>query len=121
MGEDRMLFNSIKFDEETLIVQEEKLSTMFNCLSLSPSVLDISHIEYMPMVGDIWNGTDFIGNLGISKKEKKFMGDDYSYFSFIVNDVHLFYATYSENDFYSKLIASALKSNPVIKYEDIDV
>ena len=120
MGEDRLLFQSIKFDSITGNLEEEMLSTMFNCLSLNPSVIDVTNLGYMPMVGDIWNGKDFIGNNGISEKQQPLSDIGNCSFSFIVGDTHSFYCSYPGNA-ESNIIIAALSSNPIITLEDIDV
>jgi hypothetical protein len=117
--EDKILFQSIRFDKKKKTALESMESTMFESLSLSPSVVDVSSLPYMPMVGDIWNGEDFVGENGISEKQQPATEVESSSFSFIVENTHSFYCSYPGNE-ESSLIIAALKSNPTISYEDVN-
>jgi hypothetical protein len=117
--EDKILFQSIKFNKTTKTALESMESTMFESLSLSPSVIDVSLLTYMPMVGDIWNGEDFVGENGISEKQQPATEVESSSFSFVIDNVHSFYCAYPGTET-SSLMVAALKSNPTISYEDVN-
>lgn len=120
IGEDKVLLTSIEFDIETMTPTNTLLSNAFNTLSLSPLVIDISHLNYRPNVGDTWDGTNFINENGVSNGEKKDITQENTSFSFIVNGVHSHYWIFVGNG-QTNMIIAALQSNPTITFEDTNV
>lgn len=120
IDEDKILLNSIEFDSETMTSIDPLLSNMFETLSLSPVVIDISNLEYRPVVGDVWDGSNFKNDNGISVGEKLDITEGNTSFSFLVNNVHSHYWIFVGNSDSNMLIA-ALQSNPEITFEDVNV
>jgi hypothetical protein len=119
IDEDKIFFESIRFNEDSNIPEEEFQLSLFDCLSMSPSVIDISKIGYLPKIGDVWNGTDFVGESGISTKEQPFMAEKHYSFSFLVDNAHRLFLSYP-GDEESNMKIAALKSNPTITFEDVN-
>lgn len=120
IGEDKVLLTSVEFNSETMTPINTLLSNVFNTLSLSPLVVDISHLSYRPTVGDQWDGTNFINENGISNGEKKDITEGNTSFSFIVDGIHSHYWIFVGNG-ETNMIIAALQSNPTITFEDVNV
>ena len=118
--EDKIFFSSINFDDVAMTTEDPLLSTMFNALSLNPTVIDVSNLDYMPRVGDVWNGNDFIGEEGVVHKTQPRPEEANCSFSFCIDGGHSFYSIYF-GDLNSNMIIAALQSNPTITFEDINV
>jgi hypothetical protein len=117
---DKILLTSVLFDQDTGLTQDQLLSNMFNTLSLYPSVIDISELSYMPSVGDVWDGQNFYNQDVLSSGVKPTVEGVHAAFSFVVDNVHSFYWVLLGTEETNMLIA-ALKSNPIISYEDRNV
>lgn len=119
VDEDKIFLASVEFDSETMLLTNTLLQNMFDALSSSPSVIDISNLNYMPNIGDVWDGSNFINENGISSKNKPDIAQNNTSFSFLVNGVHSHYWTFMGNADTNMTVA-ALKSNPTITFEDVN-
>jgi len=116
IGDDKVHFYRIQVDSETGIAEIAEEENMNNIFSLSPTVIDISHLEYVPLIDTVWDGENFIDDQERDRHPIKQHVENPKRFSFTIDNKHKLYMVMGENEYNSMKIA-ALLSNPVIVSE----
>ena len=116
IGDDRVHLHRIHVNAETDIAEVEQEENMNRVLSSSPAVIDVSHLEYVPLIDTVWDGENFIDDQERERYPVKQHMDDPKRFSFTVDGKHKLYMVMADNEGNSMKIA-ALLSNPVVVSE----
>lgn len=116
IGDDKVHFHRIEVDPETdtaVIAEEQNLNSIF---SSNPTILDVSHLDYVPFIDTVWDGENFIDDQGRDRYPVKENVENPKRFSFIVDNKHKLYMVMAENENNAMKIAAFL-SNPVVVSE----
>ncbi len=111
--EDVIPFQRIEINDETGIPIEENEIGIYNMLISDPKVVNVSHLDYVPLIGSEWNGTDFIDPLNQEVRPVIRKDPDPNRFSFMVDNKHSIYYVLSSNE-KNDMMAAALSSDPKI-------
>lgn len=118
IGSDKIFFMSILFNGDTGVATDGLSANIFKSLSVSPTVIDISNLGYLPREGDLWNGTDFVNSEGqVSILSHPAQQIETAKFCFVINNINQLYLAFAVDEQHEMIIA-ALRSNPKISYED---
>lgn len=115
--DDVIPFQRIEINDETGLPVEAYEVGIYNMLISNPKVVNVNHLDYVPLIGSEWNGTDFIDPLNQEVRPVRRQDPDPSRFSFMVDNKHLIYYVLSSNE-KNDMIAAALSSDPRIEVND---
>jgi|688.fasta_scaffold00090_134 hypothetical protein len=113
-AEDEVIdFIYIETDTETGLPVRDTDVLVFNSLSSSPSVVEITDLEYNPEQGSIWNGKDFIDPENREPRPLAKKDDGFRKFAFIVDNEYKFFYGVADTPENGMKIA-ILSSNPQV-------
>jgi hypothetical protein len=118
VDEDAINFYSLSVDDNNQVILENKIDKDY-CLSNNPTVLDITHLNYIPPKNSVWNGSEFIASK--DQEFKSICGEDVCQegcvvFAFLLDNVYYGSNSYCLNVANNNMIIAALSSNPTITY-----
>lgn len=111
---DSVPFQRIELDDATQIPIAEEEIGIYNMLISDPTVINVNHLEYVPLIGSEWDGEDFIDPLNQEVRPVRRQDPDPNRFSFTVDNKHSIYYVLSKHEG-NKMMAAALSSNPKIE------
>lgn len=111
--EDIINFMNIEIDNATNRPVLEHENIIFDTLSLSPKIVDITSLGYTPQEDSVWDGINFIDlqNRGVRPLSEK--ADGMKIFAFMIDNIYKFYYALYDNKQNEMLIA-ALSSDPKV-------
>lgn len=116
LGDDRVHLHRINVDAETGVAEIEAEENMNIILSANPSVIDVTHLEYVPFIDTVWDGEHFIDDQGRDRYPTRPNIENPKRFSFTVDNKHKLYMVLADTEDHAMKIA-ALSSDPVIVSE----
>lgn len=116
VGDDLIPFNRIEVNDETGIPLEENEVGIYDMLLSNPKVVNVNHLDYVPLIGSEWDGTDFIDPLKQEVRPVRRVDPDPQRFSFTVDNKHKIYYVMPSDEKNAMMIA-ALSSDPQIIVE----
>lgn len=116
VGDDLIPFNRIEIDDETGVPVDEHEVGIYDMLLSNPKVVNVNHLDYVPLIGSEWNGTDFIDPLNQEVRPVRRVDPDPQRFSFTVDNKHKIYYVMPSDEKNAMAIA-ALSSDPQIIVE----
>jgi hypothetical protein len=112
INEDLVDFLYIETDKDGNVVNEQE-SELFDVLGSNPSVVDMTHLAYIPYLDSEWDGSDFIDSENrdvVDIQESKVQDKK---FAFLVDQRYKFFYGVVDSEENAMTIA-ALSSNPQI-------
>lgn len=116
VGDDLIPFNRIEVDESTGTPVDEREVAIHAMLLSNPKVVNVSHLDYVPLIGSEWDGTDFIDPLNQEVRPVRKSDPAPKRFSFTVDNKHQIYYVIPDDEKNAMVIA-ALSSDPQIIVE----
>jgi hypothetical protein len=112
IDKDLLDFLYIETDNDGNVVNEQELE-LFNVLSSDPSVVDMTHLTYIPYLDSEWDGSDFIDaeNRDVIDIQESKVQD--KKFAFLVDQKYKFFYGVVDSEENAMTIA-ALSSNPQV-------
>lgn len=110
-------FQRIELNDETGIPVEAYEVGIYDMLISNPKVVNVNHLDYVPLIGSEWDGTDFIDPLNQEVRLVRRQNPDPNRFSFMVDNKHRIYYVLSSNE-QNDMISAALSSDPRIEVND---
>ena len=107
-------FQRIELNDETDVPVEENEIGIYNMLISNPKVVNVNHLDYVPLIGSEWDGKDFIDPLNQEVRPVRRQDPDPNRFSFMVDNKHLIYYVLSSNE-KNDMLAAVLSSDPSIE------
>lgn len=123
IDEDTMDFLSVSFDSETNLPKDSDGLGLFNILSNTTQVLNISNLDYIPETRSIWDGESFSQRREISvdstvsisgNTSAEVSHNGFNRFAFLNNNQLLGIFYYSKENAQNDMIVAALSSSPEI-------
>lgn len=117
IDEDTIPLHFVEIDPETknpVTPFDEMYESMFTS---NPTFMDITHLEYDPIIGSIWNGSNFNHKDGV--EEIEYDRSKFTRIAFMSGDKYLGRIMFNQSDRALMLIA-ALLSNPKIVLDRIE-
>jgi len=114
--DDVIPFQRIELNDETGTPLEENEVGIYNMLMSDPKVVNVNHLEYVPLIGSEWNGADFIDPLNQEVRPVRRKDPDPNRFSFMVDNKHSIYYVLGPGE-KNDMVAAALSSDPKITVE----
>ena len=123
IDEDTIDFLSISFDSETNLPKDSDGLGLFNILSNTTQVLNISNLDYIPETQSTWDGESFSQRREISvdstvsisgNTSAEVSHNGFNRFAFLNNDQLLGIFYYSKENAQNDMIVAALSSSPEI-------
>ena len=111
--EDIIDFWNIVVDEETQRPVLEHESVIFDALSLSPKIIDITGLGYTPQENSVWDGENFIDSQNKDIKPLSEKTNGMKVFAFMINNVYKFYYAIHNTE-QNAMIIAALSSDPKV-------
>lgn len=116
VGDDLIPFNRIEIDDSTGVPTEPNEVGIYKMLTSNPKVVNVNHLDYVPLIGSVWNGTDYIDPLNQAVRPVIRRDPDPTRFSFMVDNKHLIYYVIP-NDERNAMVVAALSSDPEVIVE----
>lgn len=112
VDEDLINFLNIEVDENGNAINDEEVE-LVNVLTSNPSIVDMTHLTYIPYLDSEWDGTDFVDSENrevVSIKESKIQDKK---FAFLVDGKYKFFYGVVDSEPNAMIIA-VLSSNPQV-------
>jgi hypothetical protein len=106
-------FIYIETDSETNLPVDDASTEMFDILSSSPSIIEITSFLYNPEKDSVWNGTDFIDSENREARPLAKKDDGFKKFAVVLDNKYKFFYGIPDTPENGLKIA-ALSSNPEI-------
>jgi hypothetical protein len=84
---------------------------VYKTLCSNPKVVNVNHLDYVPLIGSEWNGTDFIDPLLQEVRPVRRQEPDPDRFSFMLDNKHKIYYVLSKHE-KNEMLSAALSSDP---------
>ena len=123
IDEDTIDFLSVSFDSETNLPKDSDGLGLFNILSNTTQVLNISNLDYIPETQSIWDGESFSQRRELSidstvsisgNTSSEVSHNGFNRFAFLNNNQLLGIFYYSKENAQNDMIVAALSSSPEI-------
>jgi hypothetical protein len=122
IGEDMIYFTSVEISQSTGLALSESDQARMNIFSSVDTVIDITNLETVPLVGSIWNGESFSSNnaelldqpISDLSVEGIKTHRDYHRFAFLENNTLLGSFYYRKDREEHAALVAALSSSPSI-------
>jgi hypothetical protein len=123
IDDDTIDFLSVSFDSETQLPKDNEALGLFNILSNTTQVLNISNLDYLPENGSVWDGESFSQEREVSinsivsisgNSSAEITHEGFERFAFLNNNtlVGIFY--YNKSKTSNEMLIAALSSSPEI-------
>lgn len=89
---------------------------IYQTLCSNPKVVNVNHLDYVPLIGSEWDGTDFIDPLLQEVRPVRRQDPDPDRFSFMIDNKHRIYYVLSKHE-KNEMMSAALSSDPVLIVE----
>jgi hypothetical protein len=116
VGDDLIPFNRIEIDDSTGVPTEPNEVGIYEMLLSNPKVVNVNHLDYVPLIGSVWDGTGFTDPLNQDVRPVIRRDPDPTRFSFMVDNKHLIYYVIPSDE-RNAMVVAALSSDPEIIVE----